>query len=100
MSSLENVLDNMLYEIKNKKNTDREVLKNKYNEIFNASEKLFDKLLDPSLKSNEIEIIRVMLKTKEAKEKGLINKDEADKEIGEILCDKIVKPLLKKNNKK
>ena len=62
MVKLETILDNMLYEIKNNKNINKEILKNKYSELFNASEKLFDKLLNPNLKTEELNIIRIMLK--------------------------------------
>jgi hypothetical protein len=100
MSTLEHILDNMLYEIKNKKETNKELLKKKYNELFNASEKLFDKLLEPNLNNKDLNIIRIMLKKKDEREKGDIDKLQADKDIGEVLCDTYVKPLLKKTEKK
>jgi len=96
MVKLETILDNMLYEIKNNKNINKEILKNKYSELFNASEKLFDKLLNPNLKTEELNIIRIMLKKKYERESGLIEKLEADKDIGQVLCDTYVKPMLDK----
>ena len=97
--SLLNSLDNILKEIKNKNNINKDELKNKYNDLYNASEKLFDKILQSNLKSEELNIIRIMLKKKDERDKGLIEKFDADKEIGEVLCDTYVKPMLNKKNK-
>ena len=97
--SLLNSLDNILKEIKNKNNINKDELKNKYNDLYNASEKLFDKILQSNLKSEELNIIRIMLKKKDERDKGLIEKFDADKEIGEVLCDTYVKPMLDKKNK-
>ena len=101
MSILENELDNLLYEVKNKKNLNKDILKKKYNNLFNSSEKLFDKILNPNLSSNDLSIIRIMIQKKDERDNGLIEKYDADVEIGQVLCDKIVKPLLNKdkNNK-
>ena len=96
--SLLNSLNNLLKEIKNKKDINSNELKVKYNDLYKASEKLFDKILDPKLKSEELNIIRIMLEKKEEREKGLIEKFDADKQIGEVLCNTYVKPML--NNKK
>ena len=41
-----------------------------------------------------------MLNMKSQKECGNINKLDADKKIGETLCDIYVKPMLNKTNKK
>ena len=100
MSILENELNNLLYEVKNKKNLDKDILKNKYNNLFNSSEKLFDKILNPNLSSTDLSIIRIMIQKKDQRDNGLIEKYDADVEIGQVLCDKIVKPLLKKNKDK
>ena len=62
--SLLNSLNNILKEIKNKNNINKDELKNKYNDLYNASEKLFDKILQSNLKSEELNIIRIMLKKK------------------------------------
>ena len=63
MSILENELDNLLYEVKNKKNLNKDILK-KYNNLFNSSEKLFDKILNPNLSSTDLSIIRIMIQKK------------------------------------
>jgi hypothetical protein len=94
--SLENNLDNLLKELKYSTNINKDELKIKYNDLYKSSEKLFDKILDPNLKSEELNIIRIMLKKKEERDKGLIEKLDADKEIGEVLCDTYVKPMLNK----
>ena len=100
MSKLENSLDNILKETKNKNNINKDELKIKYNDLYQASEKLFDKLLNPNLPLQELNIIRIMLKKKDERENGLIEKFDADKEIGEVLCDTYVKPMLNQKNKK
>lgn len=94
--SLENNLNNLLKEVKYSNNINKDELKIKYNDLYKSSEKLFDKILDPNLKSEELNIIRIMLKKKEQRDKGLIEKFDADKEIGEVLCDTYVKPMLNK----
>lgn len=96
MSNLEKSLENILIEIKDKNNINKEELKIKYNDLYEASEKLFDKLLNPTLPEQELSIIRIMLKKKDERENGLIEKFDADKEIGEVLCNTYVKPMLNK----
>ena len=89
-------LNNMLYDVKNTDNINKDDLINKYNDLFKASEKLFEKVLDPNLKSEELKIIRIMLQKKQERDEGTIEKLDADKEIGEVLCDTYVKPMLNK----
>ena len=88
-------LNNMLKDVK-KNNLNKKDLIDKYSDLYKASEKLFDKLLNPNLKSEELNIIRIMLQKKQERDAGTIEKFDADKEIGEILCDTYVKPMLNK----
>tara|TARA_Y100000389_G_scaffold184114_1_gene202246 strand:+ start:324 stop:623 length:300 start_codon:yes stop_codon:yes gene_type:complete len=91
---------NMYNELKDKKRTTE--LKNemqlKYNELFKLSEKLFDKIYEKDCNKNDLLIIEKMISMKLQKDKGDITKLNADKAIGETLCDVYVKPILK--NKK
>ena len=89
-------LNNILKDIKNTDNINKEDLINKYNDLYKASEKLFEKLLNPNLKPEELNIIRIMLQKKQERDAGNIEKFDADKEIGEVLCDTYVKPMLNK----
>ena len=89
-------LNNMLNDVKKTDNINKDDLINKYNDLFKASEKLFEKVLDPNLKSEELKIIRIMLQKKQERDEGTIEKLDADKEIGEVLCDTYVKPMLNK----
>ena len=88
-------LNNMLKDVKNN-DINKNDLIDKYNDLYKASEKLFDKLLNPNLKPEELNIIRIMLQKKQERDSGTIKKFDADKEIGEILCDTYVKPMLNK----
>lgn len=88
-------LNNMLKDVKNN-DINKNDLIDKYNDLYKASEKLFDKLLNPNLEQKELNIIRIMLQKKQEREAGTIEKLDADKEIGEILCDTYVKPMLNK----
>ena len=81
----------------NKKNKDYYI--KKYNNLYTSSENLFNKIYENKCNSADIEIISTMLKLKEKKDKGSIDKLSADKKIGNILCDTYVKPMLKKDNK-
>ena len=88
-------LNNMLKDVKNN-DVNKKDLIDKYNDLYKASEKLFDKLLNPDLKPEELNIIRIMLQKKQERDSGIIEKLDADKEIGEVLCDTYVKPMLNK----
>ncbi len=88
-------LNNMLKDVKNN-DVNKKDLIDKYNDLYKASEKLFDKLLNPNLKPEELNIIRIMLQKKQERDSGIIEKLDADKEIGEVLCDTYVKPMLNK----
>ena len=88
-------LNNMLKDVKNNHINKKDLI-DKYNDLYKASEKLFDKLLNPDLKSEELNIIRIMLQKKQERDAGTIEKLDADKEIGEVLCDTYVKPMLNK----
>ena len=88
-------LNNMLKDVKNN-DVNKKDLIDKYNDLYKASEKLFDKLLNPNLKPEELNIIRIMLQKKHERDAGTIEKLDADKEIGEVLCDTYVKPMLNK----
>tara|TARA_Y100000768_G_scaffold387310_1_gene378207 strand:+ start:686 stop:982 length:297 start_codon:yes stop_codon:yes gene_type:complete len=90
---------NMLKDLNNNKNKNKDHYINKYNNLYNSSENLFNKIYENKCNSNDIEIISTMLKLKEKKDKGTIDKLSADKKIGNILCDTYVKPMLKKDNK-
>lgn len=96
--SLINDFNNMLHDLKNNAKTPefKEKLINKYNNLYISSEKLFEKLYSKECNSNDIEIIKTMLNMKSQKDCGNINKLDADKKIGETLCDIYVKPMLKK----
>ena len=97
--SLINDFNNMLNDIK--KNTKspefKKTLIKKYNKLYNSSEKLFDKLYSEDCNANDIQIIKTMLNMKSQKDCGNIDKLDADKKIGETLCDIYVKPMLNKN---
>ena len=93
---------NMHNELINKERTPelKKNLKKKYNKLFTLSEKLFDKIYDINCSSNDLLIIEKMIKMKMENDKGNITKLNADKAIGETLCDVYVKPMLDKKNKK
>ena len=67
-------LNNMLKDIKNN-DINKNDLIDKYNDLYKASEKLFDKLLNPNLKSEELNIIRIMLQKKQERDAGTIKKN-------------------------
>ena len=92
---------NMHNELINKERTPelKKNLKKKYNKLFTLSEKLFDKIYDINCSSNDLLIIEKMIKMKMENDKGNITKLNADKAIGETLCDVYVKPMLDKKNK-
>ena len=90
---------NMLKDLNNNKNKNKDRYIKKYNSLYTSSENLFNKIYENKCNSSDIEIISTMLKLKEKKDKGSIDKLSADKKIGNILCDTYVKPMLKKDNK-
>ncbi len=93
---------NMHNELVNKKRTPelKQQLQKKYNKLFALSEKLFDKIYDINCSPNDLLIIEKMIKMKIENDKGNITKLNADKAIGETLCDVYVKPMLDKNKNK
>jgi chromatin segregation and condensation protein Rec8/ScpA/Scc1 (kleisin family) len=91
-------VDNLIHELKNKKKTPqlREELEEKYKDLNNLSNKLFDKIFtSDNITSEEINIIKTMLRMKIQRDKGHIEKLEADKNIGKLLCKTYVEPMLK-----
>ena len=100
--SLINDFNNMLHDLKKNSKTPefKQALIKKYSNLYKSSEKLFDKLYSEECNQNDIQIIKTMLNMKSQKECGNINKLDADKKIGETLCDIYVKPMLNKTNKK
>ena len=96
--TLLNDLNNMVDEIKNKTRTTelRDKIKKKYNKIFDLSEKLFDKIYEKDLTTDEINIVSTMIRMKLQRDNGDIEKLQADKNIGELLCKTYVEPMLKK----
>ena len=63
------------------------------------SEKLFDKIYEKDCTETDITIIQKMITMKIQKDNGFIDKLNADKEIGETLCDTYVKPMLNEKNR-
>ena len=88
---------NMYNELKNKTRTPelKKTMQSKYNKLFELSEKLFDKIYDENCNKNDLLIIEKMITMKIQKDQGNITKLNADKAIGETLCDVYVKPMLK-----
>jgi hypothetical protein len=89
---------NMHKELINKKRTPelKKTLQKKYNKLFTLSEKLFDKIYEKDLTSDEINIVSTMIRMKLQRDNGDIEKLQADKNIGELLCKTYVEPMLKK----
>ena len=100
--TLLNDLNNMVNDLKGNKRTNelREQIKKKYNKIFDLSEKLFDKIYEKDLSNDEINIVTTMMRMKLQRDNGVIEKLDADKNIGELLCKTYVVPMLDKKNKK
>ena len=98
--NINDTINNMIFELKNKERTPelKKSMEKKYSEIYELSEKLFDKIYTQDLLDQEIAIIKKMISVKIQKDKGFINKLNADKQIGETLCDVYVKPMLNKTN--
>ena len=93
--------NNMVFYLKNKKRTPE--LKNKceekYEKLFQMSEKLFYKIYEKDCSESDITFIKKMITMKIQKENGFIDKLNADKAIGETLCDIYVKPMLNEKNR-
>lgn len=94
--------NNMRKELDGKKKTDKlkEELKIKYSKLYNLSEKLFDKIYIAEENTNDLLILKKMITMKIEQDNGNITKLNADKQIGETLCDIYVKPILKNKEKK
>tara|TARA_Y100000816_G_scaffold286332_1_gene267307 strand:+ start:1559 stop:1837 length:279 start_codon:yes stop_codon:yes gene_type:complete len=92
----------MCKDLKNEKKTNnlKEKLKTKYSKLYTLSEKLFDKIYLAESNKNDLIILEKMIKMKMEKDNGNITKLNADKQIGETLCDIYVKPILKNKEKK
>tara|TARA_B000000565_G_scaffold255506_1_gene236305 strand:+ start:4513 stop:4827 length:315 start_codon:yes stop_codon:yes gene_type:complete len=91
-------LDNLIDDLKNKtKNNElRKQLEEKYTNLFNLSGKLFDKIYTTdNLSNDEINIIKTMIRMRMQQDKGQIDKLNADKTIGSLLCKTYVEPMLK-----
>lgn len=71
----------------------------KFNKLYKMSEKLFDKIYEKDCNDKDMIIIRKMITMKIQKDNGVIDKFNADKEIGELLCNTYVKPMLSKQKK-
>ena len=99
--SLIDDFNKMHLELKGQKRTDelKEAMKKKYNKLYLLSDKLFDKIYEKDCNSSEVAIIKKMITMKIQKDNGVIDKFNADKEIGELLCNTYVKPMLSKQKK-
>lgn len=101
--SILNNFNNMVNDLKGKERTHglKNEIKKKYIDIFDLSEKLFDKIYEKDLSNEEINIVSTMIRMKIQRDNGNIEKLQADKNIGELLCKTYVEPMLdKKKNKK
>ena len=58
-----------------------------------------DKIYEKDCNNSEVAIIKKMITMKIQKDNGVIDKFNADKEIGELLCNTYVKPMLNKQKK-
>ena len=94
-------LDNLINDLKGENRTDKlkKEMIEKYNEIFKISEKLFDKIYEKDLSNDEINIVKTMIRMKIQRDNGVIEKLDADKNIGELLCKTYVEPMLKDKKK-
>ena len=99
--SLMDDFNNMVFFLKNKTRTSelKKECTQKYNKIYKMSEKLFDKIYEKDCTPSDITIIQKMITMKIQKDNGFIDKLNADKAIGETLCDIYVKPMLNEKNK-
>jgi len=99
--SLMNDFDNMLDYVKGKNRSPKfkDLCIEKFNKLYNMSEKLFDKIYEKDCDEKDILIIRKMITMKIQKDNGVIDKLNADKQIGETLCDVYVKPMLAEKDK-
>ena len=99
--SLMDDFNNMVFFLKNKTRTSelKKECTQKYNKIYKIFEKLFDKIYEKDCTPSDITIIQKMITMKIQKDNGFIDKLNADKAIGETLCDIYVKPMLNEKNK-
>lgn len=99
--SILNNFNNMVNDLKGKKRTNdlKNEIKKKYIDIFDLSEKLFDKIYEKDLSNEEINIVSTMIRMKIQRDNGNIEKLQADKNIGELLCKTYVEPMLDKKKK-
>jgi hypothetical protein len=99
--SLIDDFNNMVFYLKNKTRTLelKKECKEKYKKVYKMSEKLFDKIYEKDCTETDITIIQKMITMKIQKDNGFIDKLNADKAIGETLCDIYVKPMLNEKNK-
>jgi hypothetical protein len=99
--SLMDDFNNMVFFLKNKTRTSelKKECTQKYNKIYKMSEKLFDKIYEKDCTPSDITIIQKMITMKIQKDNGFIDKLNADKAIGETLCDIYVKPMLNEKNR-
>ena len=99
--SLMDDFNNMVFFLKNKTRTSelKKECTQKYNKIYKMSEKLFDKIYEKDCAPSDITIIQKMITMKIQKDNGFIDKLNADKAIGETLCDIYVKPMLNEKNR-
>tara|TARA_B110001452_G_C15223566_1_gene424150 strand:- start:1920 stop:2219 length:300 start_codon:yes stop_codon:yes gene_type:complete len=93
--------NNIVFYLKNKIRTPKlkNECKQKYEKLYNMSEKLFDKIYEKDCSETDITIIKKMITMKIQKDNGFIDKLNADKAIGETLCDIYVKPMLNEKNR-
>ena len=85
--TLLNDLNNMVNDLKGTKRTNelKQQMKKEYSKIFDLSEKLFDKIYEKDLSNDEINIVSTMIRMKLQRDNGVIEKLDADKNIGELL---------------
>ena len=91
-------VDNLIDDLKNKPRNEelRNKLEKKYSKLNDLSGKLFDKIYtSENINVDEINIIKTMIRMKIQRDEGHIDKLNADKNIGEILCKTYVEPMLK-----
>jgi len=93
--------NNMIFYLKNKIRTTelKSDCEKKYKKLYIMSEKLFDKIYEKDCSETDITIIKKMITMKIQKDNGFIDKLNADKAIGETLCDIYVKPMLNEKNR-
>lgn len=95
--SAKNMLQDVRNNIKDKKFKQKMI--NKYNNLY-EKKLLFDKIYSGDFNENDDIILKKMCEIKELRNKGLIEKDDGDKVIGQVVFDYAGgKELLEKLNK-